>query len=57
MLLGMSDSVNIQVYYGPGDVRYGAEGVDLSGFPCFTKFVPRARERTWGAYASGSVGT
>ena len=55
MLAGMSDSLYFQVFYGPGEVRYGPEGVDLSGFPCFCTDLPRARERTWGAYAGGSV--
>ena len=45
----MSDNLCFQVFYRPGEVRYGPEGVDLSKFKSITKVVPRARERTWGS--------
>ena len=47
MMTGMSDSLYFHVFYGPGEVRYVSEGVDLSEFKSFWKRVPRAREKTW----------
>lgn len=43
----MSDSVYVTVFYGPGNVIWGAQGVDLSQFQNFCQSVTRARDRPW----------
>src|SRR6185312_4372783 len=40
MLVGMSDDLYFQVFYGSGEVRYSHEGVDLSKFSSITKKYP-----------------
>ena len=36
----MSESVNLTVYYGPGNVRYNELGVDLSEYKNCVMTVP-----------------
>lgn len=44
---GMSEKVYFQIHYGEGEIVYGSEGVDLSGFRSMTKGIGRACERTF----------
>jgi hypothetical protein len=46
MISGMSKTVRVQLYYGPGEVRYGEEGVELSTFSSPMKDVRKAANRS-----------
>ena len=48
MYTGMADKLYFQIFYGQGEICYGLEGVDLSGFKSVTKGIARASERTFG---------
>ena len=48
MYTGMADKLYFQIFYGQGEICYGPEGVDLSGFKSVTKGIARASERTFG---------
>jgi hypothetical protein len=45
MISGMSQTVQIQLFYGSGEIRYGPEGVDLSLFKTVDRDLTRAEER------------
>ena len=47
MSAGMSDKLYFQIFYGQGEICYGPNGVDLSGFKSVTKDIARASERTF----------
>ena len=47
MYTGMADKLYFQIFYGQGEICYGLEGVDLSGFKSVTKGIARASERTF----------
>ena len=47
IISGMSETVRVQLFYGPGEVRYGEEGVDLSLFSTVTRDVKKAAQRSW----------
>ena len=49
IISGMSETVRVQLFYGPGEVRYGEEGVDLSLFSTVTRDVKKAAQRSWEA--------
>ena len=42
----MADKLIFQIYYGEGEIRYGPNGVDLSGFRHVMKGLSKANERT-----------
>ena len=41
----MADKLIFQIYYGEGEIRYGLNGVDLSGFCHVMKGLSKANER------------
>jgi hypothetical protein len=45
MISGMSQTVQVQLFYGSGEIRYGPEGVDLSLFKTVDRDLTRAEER------------
>jgi hypothetical protein len=51
MISGMSETVRVQLFYGPGEVRYGPKGVDLLLFSSVMKDVIKASERSGGGGA------
>jgi hypothetical protein len=48
MISGVLETVQVQLFYGSKEVRYGMEGVDLSEFSSVVKEVKRADERSGG---------
>jgi hypothetical protein len=48
MISGMSQTVQVQLVYGSGEIRYGPQGVDLSLFKTVTRDLTIAEERPWG---------
>ena len=46
MFPGMTDKLIFKIYYGEGEIRYGPNGVDLSGFRHVMKGLSKANERT-----------
>jgi hypothetical protein len=53
MISGMSETVRVQLFYGPGEVMYGPKGVDLLLFSSVMKDVIKASERSGGAQPTG----
>jgi hypothetical protein len=50
MISGVLETVQVQLFYGSKEVRYGMEGVDLSEFSSVVKEVKRADERSGGGH-------
>ena len=44
--IGMSEKLVFKIFYGEGEIIYGPNGVDLSGFPSISKGILRVNERT-----------
>ena len=42
----MADKLIFQIYYGEGEIMYGPNSVDLSGFRHVVKGLSKANERT-----------
>jgi hypothetical protein len=49
MLSEMSDDLNVKLYFGNGQIRYGEHGVDLSEFNSIDRVLKRAASRTFGS--------
>ena len=45
MLVGMSDDLYFQVFYGSGKVRYDPEGVDLTEFSSISKKITQSKRK------------
>jgi hypothetical protein len=48
MILNMSETVRVQLFFEPREVRYGDEGVDLSLFSSVLRDIKKVGERSWG---------
>jgi hypothetical protein len=48
MISRMSQTVQVQLFYGSGEIRYGPQGVDLSLFKTVIRDLTKAEERPWG---------
>jgi hypothetical protein len=49
MISGMLETVLVQLYFGPGEVWYGPEGVDLTMFRTIVRNVKNVADRIWEA--------
>jgi hypothetical protein len=49
MLSDMSDDLNVKLYFGNGQIRYGKHGVDLSKFNSVDHVIKIAASRTFGS--------
>ena len=51
--IDMSSKLQFQVFFGEGNVGYGPNGIDLSGFKCTQSEIDKPRDRSFGFIYNG----